>query len=258
MNEDTELYRAATARRESAAHAPRMGRDPAAEGVAAMRGASDELVRALKGADPHLDAALQDLTALEREASAELETVARLEEAARRGVLSPERATDRAAGVGAEAERRFAVQARAAERALEKARESVIGQLLPEPPLDTATAMRRDELGRLLSAAKVSSSPTGAFEAVYRDRAASGDRAGIATLLSGWGRATFLEAGGTEERWRDVRLALARRAAEGPLKESPVAAKLRRLHGSEASRALMAARGGADAAVKRLTDRGRA
>lgn len=93
-----------------------------------------------------------------------------------------------------------------------------------------------------------------AFEAIYRDRARAGDRPGIANLLSGWGRATFLANGGTEDAWTDLRRALAVRAAEGPLKESPVAERLRRLHGTTAKQATDAARARAHAAVKRLTE----
>lgn len=257
MNEHSELYEAGRSRRETSAHGPRIGPDPDPEGAALMRGAAVEGAAAVKGADAHFDAALGELIALERAAAGEYATVIGLEDAARAGRLPEDKAIGRAQDAGGEAERRYPAAIQRAERALEAARDAVILELLPEPPLDTATAMRRDELGRLLTAAKVGESPGMAFEAIFRDRAKAGDRAGVATLLSGWGRATFLEAGGTEERWAELRRGLAHRAADGFLKASPVAGKLRKLHGSEATKALHAAKNAAKTSVDRLAARGR-
>lgn len=255
MNGYSDLADAGRIRREATAHSPRIGPDLAADGIASMRAVGVSTAAAIAGTDPHFEAAIHDLTALERMASGELQKVMGLEEAAKEGRFPGHKATELAQDAHDEAARRYAAVAQQAERALEAAREGVIGQLLPEPALDTATAMRRDELGRLLTAARVSSSPVAAFEAIYRDRAKSGDRSGLAVLLSGWGRATFLEAGGSDEGWAELRRGLALRAAEGPLKDSPAAGRLRKLHGTEANKALHAAKSNADAAVKRLKAR---
>lgn len=249
MNQESELYRAAEARAQAAADAPRIGRDPVADARAAEDAAVAKLTAEVKGADAELDTAIRDLHALGGLAAGELATIERLRP------VAPEAAASRARKVADEAERRLAVQLRAADLALESARERIVATLLPEPAPDLPAQLKREELGMLLKAAKVDSSPTVAFETIYRDRAKAGDRAGIANLLSSWGRATYLANGGDERGWEALRRAIAVRAAEGPLKESPVAERLRRLYGPSAGSATSAAKLKADEAVKALRKR---
>lgn len=250
MNRESELYLAAERRAQASAQAPRMGRDPAADAKAEERAAVAKATAEVRGADDQLDAAIRDLHALEGQVAAELSSIERTH------LTDPAKAASDARKVADEAERRLAVQLRAAETALTSARERVLSSMIPEPTPNTAAGLKRDELGRLLTAAKVSSSPLVAFETIFRDRARAGDRDGIANLVSGWGRATFLANGGTDEAWSDLRRALIVKAAEGPYRDAPMADRVRKLHSPSAAQATTAARFIASSAVDRIKKRG--